>query len=243
MTIYLNYLVENSMITIYPYEKLGHANHGWLNAHHHFSFASYYNPERMAFGKIRVINDDIIKPNSGFPSHPHSDMEIITYVRSGAITHKDNQGNEGRTEAGDVQVMSAGTGIFHSEYNNENEDTNIYQIWIEPDKLGVKPKWDTASFPKEVSNNKLSLLVSNDDGAALQINQNVKIYAGKLSKGGSINHKIENQAYILASEGEFEINGNLMKKGDGAEVSLLSSINIIATTDCEILVIDLPEGK
>ena len=134
------------MITIYPYEELGHADHGWLDARHHFSFGRYHNPERMGFGVLRVINDDIIKAGKGFDTHPHKDMEIITYVRKGAITHRDSNGNEGRTEAGDVQVMSAGTGIFHSEYNLEDEDTNIYQIWIEPHKLDVTPDWSAHEF-------------------------------------------------------------------------------------------------
>ena len=124
------------MITVYPHEQLGGANYGWLNAKHHFSFSHYYNPERMSFGALRVINDDIIKAGTGFDTHPHQNMEIITYVRKGAITHRDNQGNVGRTEAGDMQVMSAGTGITHSEYNLESQDTQLYQIWIEPNKKG-----------------------------------------------------------------------------------------------------------
>ena len=114
------------------YDQLGQANFGWLAAKHHFSFGQYHDSQRMGFGKLRVINDDIIKPHSGFDTHPHRDMEIITYVRQGAISHKDSRGNSGRTEAGDVQVMSAGTGIFHSEHNHEDVDTNLYQIWIEP---------------------------------------------------------------------------------------------------------------
>jgi redox-sensitive bicupin YhaK (pirin superfamily) len=143
------------MIKIYPYDSLGHADHGWLNARHHFSFASYQNPDRMKFGLLRVINDDIIAANSGFATHPHQNMEIITYVRSGAITHKDSKGNEGRTGAGDIQVMSAGSGIEHSEYNLENEETNLYQIWIIPNKLGVKPRWDAKEFPKDPVKNSL----------------------------------------------------------------------------------------
>ena len=118
------------MITHYPYEKLGHANHGWLDARHHFNFASYQNPKRQQFGALRVINDDVIKAGAGFDTHPHKNMEIITYVRKGAITHRDSNGNVGRTVAGDVQVMSAGTGVLHSEFNLESEDTNIFQIWI-----------------------------------------------------------------------------------------------------------------
>ena len=137
------------MINIIKYNDLGGADHGWLKAKHHFSFASYQNPERVHFGPMRVINDDVVSPQTGFASHPHDNMEIITYVRKGAITHKDNMGNVGKTEAGDVQVMSAGTGVVHSEYNYENEDTNLYQIWIYPNKKDVKPRWDAKKFPKE----------------------------------------------------------------------------------------------
>ena len=125
------------MIKVYPYEKLGNHDFGWLNARYHFSFARYYNPERTGFGKLLVINDDIVHAHSGFDTHPHADMEIITYVRAGAITHRDSTGNEGRTAAGDVQVMSAGTGIAHSEHNEEDEDTRLYQIWIAPREKGM----------------------------------------------------------------------------------------------------------
>src|SRR5438067_8579658 len=136
------------MIDIRPFNSLGHADHGWLNARHHFSFASYHDPDRTAWGRIRVWNDDQIAGQSGFPPHPHRDMEIITYVRTGAITHRDSLGNEGRTEAGDVQVMHAGTGIVHAEYNREGDPTTLFQIWIQPNRRGVKPGWATRQFPK-----------------------------------------------------------------------------------------------
>lgn len=228
------------MITVYPYEQLGHADHGWLNARHHFSFANYYNPERTGFGVLRVINDDIIKAGAGFDTHPHKDMEIITYVRKGVITHRDSKGNEGRTEAGDVQVMSAGTGIFHSEYNLESEDTNIYQIWIEPNKLGVQPDWDTHEFPKEPANGKLTLLVSGDGEAPLYINQNARIYAGTLEEGANLEHPIHDQAYLLVSEGEVEVDGKALKKGDGAEISKAELVQLRALKSSEVLVIDVP---
>lgn len=228
------------MITIYPYENLGHADHGWLKARHHFSFASYYNPKRMEFGVLRVINDDIIQGGTGFGTHPHKDMEIITYVRSGAITHRDSQGNEGRTAAGDVQVMSAGTGIYHSEQNAESEDTTLYQIWIEPNKLGVKPAWGAHEFPKEPVQDALKLLVSGDGKAPLHIHQDAFIYAGNLQAGTIINHPLHEQAYLLVSQGEITLNGKALKKGDGAEITALSSVQIEAVTDAEILVIDVP---
>src|ERR1700758_258283 len=136
------------MIELRPFAELGGADHGWLKAKHHFSFASYYDPQRMGLGSLVVWNDDEIAPNTGFPPHPHADMEIITYVRQGAITHQDNLGNKGRTEAGDVQVMSAGSGIQHAEYNLEDDTTKIFQIWIMPRERGGKPSWDTRPFPK-----------------------------------------------------------------------------------------------
>ena len=228
------------MIKIYPYESLGHANHGWLDARHHFSFGHYYNPERTQFGALRVINDDVIKAGAGFDTHPHKDMEIITYVRKGAITHKDSQGNKGRTEAGDVQVMSAGSGVYHSEFNLESEDTNLYQIWIEPNKSSVDPSWAAKQFPKEPVTGELPLLVSGNGDAPLTINQDAYIYAGKLNKDTEISQTITNQAYLLVSEGEVEVDGQKLKKGDGAEIIEVDKISIKAITDTEVLVIDVP---
>ncbi|MFC3050693.1 pirin family protein [Kordiimonas pumila] len=228
------------MITVYPYEQLGRADHGWLDARHHFSFARYYNPSRKGFGTLRVINDDIVKAGAGFDTHPHRDMEIITYVRKGAITHKDSAGNVGRTEAGDLQVMSAGTGIFHSEFNLESEDTNLYQIWIEPSEKGVIPRWDMKQFPKEPVTDKLSLLVSGNNDAPLYIHQDAQIYGGRLTAGTSLTHSVKHQAYILVSEGSAQINTTTLKKGDGAEVTDTNSLAITALTDTEILIIDAP---
>ena len=150
------------MIDIRPFATLGHADHGWLDARHHFSFANYHDPDRMGWGSIRVWNDDTIAAQSGFPPHPHRDMEIITYVRTGAITHRDSLGNEGRTEAGDVQVMSAGTGVAHSEFNLEDEETRLFQIWIIPDEAGGAPRWDAKQFPKGERSGKLEVLASSD---------------------------------------------------------------------------------
>jgi len=228
------------MIKTYPFEQLGHANHGWLNARHHFSFANYVNPERMAFGALRVINDDIIKAGAGFDTHPHKDMEIITYVRNGAITHRDSRGNLGRTEAGDVQVMSAGTGIYHSEFNLESEDTNLYQIWIEPNKTGVEPRWDAMEFPTEETEGSLTLLVSGDGRAPLQIHQDATIHAGRINAGSELNHSIKHQAYLLVSKGTITLDGHSLKQGDGAEISDVASINLAAETQADVLIIDVP---
>jgi len=235
--------VIKNMIKIYPYESLGSANHGWLSAHHHFSFAEYRNPERVHFGKLRVINDDIISAKSGFPPHSHDNMEIITYVRSGAISHKDSMGNEGRTAAGDVQVMSAGTGVTHSEFNLEDEAATLYQIWIFPNKQHVTPRWDKMEFPKLAVADKLPLLVSGraaDNGKALFIHQDAAIYGGRVAKGNKVTQEITHQAYILASRGEIAINGTKLKQGDGAEITQLKQFEITAITDAEILVIDVP---
>lgn len=234
------------MITVYPYEKLGHADHGWLNAHHHFSFARYVDRARMGFGALRVINDDIVAAGHGFPAHPHDNMEIVTYVRQGAITHQDNMGNRGRTGAGDVQVMSAGSGVVHAEHNLEDEDTRLYQIWIIPAEEGVAPRWEQRAFPKNpVNDNELPLLVSGrrEDGGkgALFIHQDAAISGGRLSKGKSVTQPVKHQAYVLASEGEITLNGKKMKKGDGAEVTGEKSLTIAADTDAEVLVIDVPE--
>src|SRR5205085_2674868 len=146
------------MIELRPFANLGGADHGWLKAKHHFSFGSHYDPNNMGHGSLRVWNDDEIAPNTGFDAHPHRDMEIITYVRSGAITHRDSLGNEGRTEAGDVQVMHAGTGIVHAEHNRENQPTTLFQIWIQPNRRGVTPGWAARQFPK--NGNGLSVLAS-----------------------------------------------------------------------------------
>ena len=232
------------MIKHYPYKSLGSANYGWLKSKHHFSFSNYYNPTRMGFGKLRVVNDDWVEPNMGFPSHPHHNMEIISFIKSGAITHQDSMGNKGITQEGEVQVMSAGTGITHSEYNRTKKPLTFYQIWIETNKKNVTPRWESKKFPTEYSL-ELTLLVSGyteDKNEALFINQEVRIYGGKLTKGTIIEHKIKHQAYILASSGMFKVedsSGNIsMNKGDGAEISQAKSITLRASTDCEVIIID-----
>jgi len=233
------------MIKYYPYNDLGHHDLGWLDARYHFSFSEYQNSQRMGFGALRVINDDIIKAGTGFDTHPHKDMEIITYVRNGAITHRDSKGNVGRTEAGDVQVMSAGTGIFHSEFNLESEDTNLFQIWIYPRDKGIKPKWDSLNFPKTKVDEALPLLVSgfeNDlDKDVLNIHQDARIFGGVIERGKSIRHSITNQAYLLVSEGEVTLDGKILSKGDGAEITDIESFIIDAKKTSEIVIIDVPK--
>src|SRR5271155_1328441 len=168
---------RHPMIERRPFATLGGANHGWLDAKHHFSFADYHDPKRTHWGALRVWNDDEIAPNSGFPPHPHSDMEIITYVRTGAITHEDSLGNKGRTEAGDVQVMSAGTGITHSEFNREDETTTLFQIWILPSSTGQAPGWGARPFPKSDRSGNFVVLASGfaDDEEALPIRADARV--------------------------------------------------------------------
>lgn len=227
------------MISIYPYDSLGKANHGWLDTHYHFSFSNYYDPQRMGFGALRVINDDRIQAGTGFPMHSHRDMEIITYVTQGAITHKDSQGNEGRTEAGDVQVMSAGTGIFHSEYNLEAIETKLFQIWISPRTQNLKPSWNTHQFPNKQTTDGLSLLVAGDGTAPLSIDQDAKIFAGNLASNKSITHQVQKNAYLVVIDGQLSLNELKLNKGDGAEISDLKEINLQAATDSKILLIEV----
>lgn len=227
------------VIKIIPYSELGHANFGWLDAHYHFNFGDYYHPERQGFGQLLVINDDRIAPGKGFPMHPHRDMEIITYVRQGAISHEDNQGNHGKTKAGDVQIMSAGSGIYHSEYNLETEETRLYQIWIRPNHKVLKPRWETKSFPQQAVVDHLFLLASGDGKAPLHIHQDAYLYAGALQAGLSIHHPLRYQGYLLVAEGCILLNGEKMSQGDGAEITDESQITIDAQQASKVLLIDV----
>ncbi len=182
------------MIRTIPLDSLGRAEHGWLSARFHFSFAEYYDPTRLGFGPLRVWNDDTIQPGGGFPMHPHRDMEIITYVRSGAVTHEDQLGNRGRTEAGDVQVMSAGTGIVHSEYNLEDVPTTLFQIWIQPHTRRVAPRWEQRRFPKADRAGQLVALASGRDRdremGALAIHQEATLLGATHTAGQSVDYPL-----------------------------------------------------
>jgi len=231
-------------VKIYPFGGLGQFKNDWLHARYHFSFSEYHNPARMGFGTLRVINDDIISPQSGFGMHPHRDMEIITYVRRGAISHEDNLGNKGRTAAGDVQVMSAGKGILHAEHNAEDAETNLFQIWITPGEKRVKPRWDMRKFPTTPVTDALHLLVSgrkeDEEQGALYIHQNAFIYGGRLESGQEMTHKLHNQAYVLVSEGDVTLDGQALEKGDGAEVTGQDSVKIGTSNGAEVVIIDVP---
>ncbi|MGB5078521.1 MAG: pirin family protein [Sphingorhabdus sp.] len=228
-------------IDIRPFASLGAANHGWLDARHHFSFASYHDPDRMAWGSIRVWNDDTIEPHTGFPPHPHADMEIITYVRTGAITHKDSLGNEGRTEAGDVQVMSAGSGIRHAEYNLENVPTTLFQIWILPKRTGGAPSWGAKPFPKGVSSGSFQVLASGfaEDLNALPIRADARVLGATIRVGESVIHEVGKgrHAYLVPATGVIEINGVHANARDGVAISE-GVITITALADAEIVLVD-----
>ena len=228
------------MIDIRPFSSLGHANHGWLDAHHHFSFADYHDPKRMAWGRIRVWNDDSIGPKSGFPPHPHRDMEIVTYVRTGAITHQDSMGNKGRTGAGDVQVMSAGTGVRHAEYNLEDEQTTLFQIWIETDKPSAPPSWGAMPFPRETRNGAFQLLASGDpsDGA-LTINADAKILGATVKAGESIAIEAQPDRHLyLVPSGRIRVNGIEANARDGVAITGESRIEIKAEDESELVLVD-----
>ena len=228
------------MLTLYPFAALGGADHGWLNAKHHFSFGQYHDPAKMSHGELLVINDDRIAPKTGFDPHAHDNMEIITYVRSGAISHEDNQGNKGRTGAGNVQVMSAGTGIVHAEYNLEDEPTTLYQIWISPKTRAIEPRWDMAEFPTAPVSDKLRLLVAGDDSAPLQINQDARIYGGRLNADTRMTHQLKGMAYILVCDGTVMVNEINAEKGDGIGVVDETNLTLQARSDAEVLIIEVP---
>ena len=230
------------MIDVRRFEDLGAFRFDWLNAKHHFSFGSYHNPKRMGWGALRVWNDDEIQPGTGFPPHPHAEMEIITYVRDGAITHQDSLGNKGRTVAGDVQVMSAGKGIRHAEYNQEDELTRIFQIWIMPDERGGEPYWDSRTFPKDDRAGELVVLASGrkgDDGA-LPIRADARVLGGTLKACQSATYALEpgRHAYLALAKGAAIVNGETLGPRDGAAIVDEPSIEIKAIKDAEIVLVD-----
>jgi len=230
------------MIDIRPFEGLAHRDHGWLDTRFHFSFADYHDPERMSWGRIRVWNDDLIAPKSGFPPHPHRDMEIITFVRTGAITHKDSMGNTGRTGAGDVQVMSAGTGVTHAEYNLEDEDTSLFQIWIMPDRAGEAPDWGMRAFPRGERAGRFEVLASGDpDGdGALPIRSDARILAATLPAGETVTYEAApwRHQYLVATGGRIRVNGADANPRDGIAITGEEAISVEALEDCELVMVD-----
>jgi redox-sensitive bicupin YhaK (pirin superfamily) len=229
------------MIELRPFASLGAANHGWLDAHHHFSFADYHDPARTNWGQLRVWNDDTIAAKSGFPPHPHRDMEIITYVRKGAITHQDNLGNTGRTEAGDVQVMSAGTGVSHAEYNLEDETTQIFQIWIIPDERGGEPAWGARPFPKDDRHGRFVTLASGMAGDdALPIRTEARVLGATVKAGESVVYDTspDRHLYLVPATGKVRIGELEVNARDGAAITGLQRIEITALEDSELVLVD-----
>jgi redox-sensitive bicupin YhaK (pirin superfamily) len=230
------------MIELRPYQSLGGADHGWLDAKHHFSFADYHDPERLHWGSLRVWNDDTIQPGTGFPTHGHRDMEIITYVRDGAITHKDDLGNVGRTEAGDVQVMSAGTGIKHSEYNLESEITRIFQIWIIPDGRNEEPTWGAKPFPKIGPTGAFVTLASgiSGDEDALPIRANARVSGATIEAGQEVRYSLGKgrYAYLVPARGKVRIEGITVEARDGVAIKDMPEITVIALEESEVVLVD-----
>jgi redox-sensitive bicupin YhaK (pirin superfamily) len=230
------------MIERRPFNRLAAADHGWLKAKHHFSFGEFADPTRMGWGALRVWNDDEIAANSGFPPHPHADMEIITYVREGAITHKDSMGNTGRTEAGDVQVMSAGSGVRHSEYNMEDATTRIFQIWIEPTERGGKPSWGAKPFPKADRSGHFVTLASGiaGDAAALPIRADARVMGATVKAGERISVPLDptRHVYLVPATGAVEVGGVRIDARDGAAITDVESIDIVGLQDAEVVLVD-----
>ena len=230
------------MIERRPFDRLGGANHGWLDARHHFSFAGYSDPQRMGWGALRVWNDDTIAPQTGFPPHSHADMEIITYVREGAISHRDNLGNEGRTEAGDVQVMSAGSGITHSEYNLEPGTTRIFQIWIIPRQHGQPPAWGARPFPVGDRAGRFVALASgfSEDTEALPLRTDARVLGASLKAGETTEYALAEgrYGYLVPSKGTVELNGVRLATRDGAAIRSEPVLRITALEDAELVLVD-----
>jgi len=232
------------MIDIRPFSSLGAFRNDWLNARHHFSFGQYHDPKRMGLGALRVWNDDEVAPGTGFGAHPHKDMEIITFVRQGAITHQDSLGNEGSTRAGDVQVMHAGTGITHAELNKESEATRLFQIWILPDEVGVKPGWAAKEFPREPGQG-LQVLASgraaDKASGALPLYADAAVLAAKLAAGERARYTLPagRAAYLVAATGEIKVNGAHARARDGVALHEEPEIEIEALEAAELVLVDV----
>jgi redox-sensitive bicupin YhaK (pirin superfamily) len=232
------------MIEKRPFSSLGSFDNDWLAARYHFSFSGYHDRRRESWGALRVWNDDTIQPKTGFSPHSHADMEIITYVRSGAISHKDSLGNEGRTQAGDVQVMSAGRGITHAEYNLEDEPTTLFQIWIVPKQRGGDPFWGAAKFPKADRAGALVALASgfsdDQDVGALPIRQDARVLAGTLLAGQVATAELApgRRAYLTVAAGRVVVDGVDLGARDGAAINDVSSVTITAQEDSEVVMVE-----
>ncbi|MGA9523279.1 MAG: pirin family protein [Myxococcaceae bacterium] len=230
------------MISVRPSEQRGHANHGWLDTHHSFSFADYYDPRHMGFRSLRVINEDRVAPGTGFGAHGHRDMEIITYPLAGAIEHRDSTGGNGVLRAGEVQRMTAGTGVMHSEMNAANDELHFLQIWILPDRRGLKPEYEQKAFTPDERHGRWRIIVSPDarDGS-LSVHQDMSLYATLLSAGQTAEHALASgrHAWVQVARGQATLNGVPLKAGDGAAVSSETRLVLEATEPVEALLFDL----
>jgi len=239
--------MSNSVI--HRAESRGHAVHGWLDSHHTFSFASYYNPERLHFGVLRVLNDDIVQGGKGFDTHPHENMEIISIPLYGDLEHRDSIGNRSAIKEGDVQIMSAGTGVFHSEYNkNEKKPVNFLQIWIFPKEKNIAPRYDQKTFPKADRQNRFQTVVSADanDTSAVWINQDAWLSLGTFEKGTEASYKLHrngNGIYLFVIEGSIAVNGDVLNRRDGCGIQDAQEITVKAEESSELLVIEVPMAR
>jgi quercetin 2,3-dioxygenase len=231
------------MIHIRKSEERGHADHGWLNTRFTFSFADYFDPDHVEFRTLRVMNDDRVAGGGGFPTHPHKDMEIVTYVLEGALEHRDSMGNGSVIKPGDVQYMSAGTGVAHSEFNASKDKTvHLYQIWMYPDKKGYKPTYDQKHFSDDEKRGKLRLLASPDGReGSVKIRQNNELYATVLCPGETVKHELQpdRHAYIQVTRGSVTLNGKTLETGDGAAISKEKRLELAGVKDAEVLLFDL----
>lgn len=232
------------MLTVRRSNERGLAEHGWLKSRHTFSFAEYYDPAHMGFGPLRVINEDRIAPSTGFDAHPHRDMEIISYVISGGLRHQDSMGNKAVIKPGEVQRMSAGTGVIHSEYNDEDsKETHFFQIWIQPDKRGVKPGYGQKSFEKELNSEKLVHVISPDgkDGS-IGINQNADMFISRLKQGEELDFNLpsERRMWLQLVKGSVNVNGEDLKAGDAIAAEDIGTAKIKASEESEMILFQLP---
>ncbi len=232
-------------IDLHPSDSRGVAEHGWLHSRHSFSFADYYNPDRMEFGMLRVLNDDIVEAGQGFGIHPHANMEIVTVVLEGTLEHKDSEGNHGIIPAGDVQKMSAGTGIRHSEFNASKKDpVHLLQIWVQPNKNNIKPNYDQKSFSADMKKNKLLPIVSNQKSKdAIHIHQDSVFLLGSLDKDKSVSYKLtdlKHGVYVFVIKGSLSLGRNKLADGDAAAVSQADEILLTAEKKTDVLVIEVP---
>lgn len=232
----------SSKVELRPFSQLGSANYGWLDTHHHFSFADYFDPKRLNWGKLRVWNDDIVSARRGFGAHPHANMEIISYVYKGAISHGDHLGNVGRTAAGDVQVMTAGTGVVHSEYNLEDTDSRFFQIWITPTTRGHPASFEQRRFPKGDRANRFEIFASGfeDDKDAIELHTDGRVAGATINKGQTIEFPLgpKHLAYLVPAAGKVEIGNVVVNARDGAAIKDTDVLKVTALEDSEVVLVD-----